>query len=527
MSPSRPLRATWCALFLTATLLTACSSSDGGDSKASDATTTTGARSGGSGGVTTDADCTGDVESPDTRFLVDDCGRTLILRGVNVEGSAKGASQDVSHLPSSDLENQASLQTWGWNTVRFLVFWGAIEPEEGTYDETYLDDVEQWVDWYGDHGIDVVFDVHQDLYGWTVNGNGAPDWAVDTQGLEVKPIAEGQPWYLQGADPAVQAAFQSFWNPADGDTRLQDHYLASVAHLTERFADNSTVIGIDVMNEPSFANGDLNATLAIQPDAAAGNFNNENLTAFNNRAIEAVRAVDPDVWVFIQPTSLINAFPYPGDLLEDQIVDPRDGAPRIVYAGHLYEPKVHDGLGYSDDSTYVKEWRTMRTQEAKAMKGALWFGEWGSNGDQEGMDRYVSDVLTMADEEMAGWAWWSWDPGNGWSPVESDGKTPSANGERLLRVQPRAVVGVPTDFTWDAKASTFKMTWDENEEAKGSTDLAVPGRLFPDGIEVVLDGATVDRPTWDEETSVLSVDADRTKATHEVCITAAGSDGCR
>src|SRR5699024_7115399 len=97
------------------------------------------------------------VESPSTDFIVDRCGRVLMLRGVNVESSSKGDSQAEEHLPSSSMEAQSLIQeNWGWNSVRFLVFWGAIEPEKGVYDEDYLDAVEEWVDWYGDRGIHVV-----------------------------------------------------------------------------------------------------------------------------------------------------------------------------------------------------------------------------------------------------------------------------------------------------------------------------------------------------------------------------------
>ncbi len=201
--------------------------------------------------------------------MVDACGRVVILRGINVESASKGSKQSDSHLPTTPLDAQRLLQTWGWNNVRFLVFWGAIEPKQGQYDEDYLNQVEDWLNWYAARGVHVVLDLHQDLYGWKVNGNGAPDWAVDTKGLKVKPIADGQPWYLQGVDPAVQQAYQSFWNPTKGQPNLQKQYMKALAHLAKRFADNRAVIGYDVMNEPSFANGDLDATLAIQAEAAA------------------------------------------------------------------------------------------------------------------------------------------------------------------------------------------------------------------------------------------------------------------
>ena len=108
---------------------------------------------------------------------------------MNVESSSKGGSQDDEHLPQSGLELQERLHDWGWNTVRFLMAWGAVEPEPDTYDDAYLDDVETWLDWYAENDIHVVLDFHQDLYGWKVGGNGAPDWAVLTDGIEFALLA--------------------------------------------------------------------------------------------------------------------------------------------------------------------------------------------------------------------------------------------------------------------------------------------------------------------------------------------------
>lgn len=510
-------------LLVLALVVAACS---GGGDDADDASTTTEAGDG-TGGPGADADCDWSIEAPSPRFVVDRCGRSLILRGVNVESSSKGESQDDDHFPESDSELQEMFGSeWGWNNVRFLVFWGAIEPEQGVYDEEYLDEVEGWMDRYEEAGIHVVLDMHQDLYGWKVGFDGAPDWAVDTQGHPIAPPHEEGAWWLRGADPAVQAAYQSFWNPEDGDTYLQDHYLDALQHLAERFADHPAVIGYDVMNEPAFANGDLDATLAIAGQAAEGEFHNENLTNFMNRGIAAVREVSPDQYVFIEPTSLINYFPYPGDLLEDEIVDPREGEPRIVYAGHLYEPTVHEGEGYPVDSTYVEEWFELRPTEAEAMSAALWFGEWGGAPDQDRMDVFLEDVLSNADRTMAGWAFWSWDPG-GWSPIGTDGSL-SSTGEALLRVQPRAVAGTPTSFGWEPETKTFRMTWNPRDEVTAPNEVAVPGALFPEGFVVVLDGDEVVDPDRDETSSILRIPADAgsTGGDHELCVAPIGSTAC-
>ena len=130
----------------------------------------------------------------------------------------------------------------------------------------------------------------------------------------------------------------------------------------------------------------------------------------------------------------------------------------------------------------------------------------------------------MADRQMAGWAWWSWDPG-GWSPVEDDGVTVSPNGEALLRVQPRAIAGTPTEFSWDPDTDVFEMAWDGRDDAHGPTELAVPAALFDDGIRVVVDGEEVDDPSWDRDLSVLELTAPGS-GSHTVCVEPADSDTC-
>lgn len=487
--------------------------------------------SGGEGdGATADervAGCDGSVEAPEPRFVVDDCGRTVLLRGTNVESSAKGGDQDDDHLPASGRESQRHLGSLGWNAVRFLIFWGAVEPEQGSYDETYLDQVETWLDGYADQGIHVVLDMHQDVYGWAVGGNGAPDWAVITDGLEVQPLPEGQPWYLAAADPAAQRAYQNFWDEARGHGDLREHFIAAWGHVAERFADHPAVIGYDILNEPVFANGDLDATLAIQAEAAAGDFHNVNLTEFSQQAIDVIRAADDDAWIMVEPTSLVNAFPYPGDLVEEDLRDPRDGPARLVYAPHLYEPQVHDGHGYGEDSTYVDQWEDHRVAEAERLGGALYIGEFGGSPDNARMDEYLADVMAMADRTMVGWAQWSWDPADhpdgSWSPVTVDGEL-TANGRRLARVQPRAVAGVPESFTWDPATSVFHMTWRERDGVEGPTELGVPVGAWDGEIEVVLDGEVVDADI-DEEHGVLRITPADQRPGHEVCVRWGGDAG--
>ena len=74
------------------------------------------------------------------------------------------------------------------------------------------------------------------------------------------------------ANGAVQAAYQNFWDPARGHPDLQANYIESWVQVARRFAEDPAVLGFDLMNEPGFANGDLNETLTQVPEAAAGTF---------------------------------------------------------------------------------------------------------------------------------------------------------------------------------------------------------------------------------------------------------------
>ncbi|MFK4071238.1 hypothetical protein [Streptomyces sp. NPDC029674] len=95
---------------------------------------------------------------------------------------------------------------------------------------------------------DVLLDMHQDLYGPRVGGNGAPAWATEMDGLASAPT---DPWELGYAEPGTVRAFDRFWGTVEGGGRdLRKHYVGALREVARRFADDDTVIGYDLMNEP-------------------------------------------------------------------------------------------------------------------------------------------------------------------------------------------------------------------------------------------------------------------------------------
>jgi hypothetical protein len=309
-----------------ALLLASCSSSDSGDttSEAPD------------GPIA--------IEAPDPQFVVDDAGRVLILRGANVISAAKSDPDRTGGVDEAAIAPLAA--TFGFSNARHLIFWDAVEPEPGVYDQDYLDRVEERLDWYHEHELTVVLDMHQDIYSGVFGGDGAPEWAVETDGLEFAGGEDGSPWYLANVDPAVQAATMNFFIPERGHPELREHYVGAWQAVVERFADHPAVVGYDVMNEPSFNSiGTLDEALAFRAEAeATGDWTNPVLTGFMQQVIDGIREVDDDGWVFVEPISVIGALESPGDL--GPLTDPRSGPPRLVYAPHAYPLELHDGGAY-------------------------------------------------------------------------------------------------------------------------------------------------------------------------------------
>lgn len=191
----------------------------------------------------------GFIKTEDTRF-VDSFGREILLHGINLVNK----NPEVNYLGTENQEDFKIFKHWGFNCIRLGIIWDGLEPEPGKYNEEYLQGIDQRLQWAKDNQIYVVLDMHQDLYSVKYS-DGAPEWATID---EHKPHLTGDLWsdsYL--ISPAVQTAFDNFWvnTPAPDGVGIQDHYIAAWKHVAERYADNPTVIGYDIMNEPFMGSG--------------------------------------------------------------------------------------------------------------------------------------------------------------------------------------------------------------------------------------------------------------------------------
>ena len=449
--------------------------------------------------------------------FVDGEGRQVLLHGLNVVGKSKAENYATWHRA----EDFAAMRKWGMNCVRLGITWDALEPKPGEYDETYLDAVKQRVDAAAAHGLLVLLDMHQDLYS-SKYGDGAPDWAT----LDANaPHQTGAVWsdaYM--LSPAVQVAFDSFWNnmPTSDGVGIQDHYAAAWAHVAKRFAENKTIIGYDLMNEPfegtsiqasqlawltSEGAGMLvdrlqgkihtraelpqmwldpdgrNAIMrelqdvelyktflkAQQPHSQA--FERERLQPMYQRVANAIRAVDTSHILFLETSSSCNSGVPSG-------IEPVKGAdgkrdPQQAYAPHAYDIVV-DTSAVAEASQNRVELILARHQEtATRLNMPMMIGEWGAYGEAGGCILPAAQFMARQIERHNGSdTFWEYYQGLEEKPYLA----------AIHRSIPCRLAGKLDSYSNDPETGEFSCRWNEAEGTSAPTMIYLTAKTVESGI---------------------------------------------
>lgn len=401
----------------------------------------------------------------------DAAGRTLILHGLNTAGGAKHAEGHQPWITEQDVEREH--RDFGFNSVRYLIFWGAIEPQKGVYDEAYLLEVKKRVEWYTQRGMYVILDMHQDVYGYGVGGNGAPAWACANAVIK-NAVPDKWAWWLQNLEPKVVRSYLRFFR-YQKFKELQNHYIASWQKVISIFKDNPYVLGYDLMNEPH--GGDIVRTLF-------GGFERRGLTRFYQRLIPAVRSIDAQKYIFFEPRSFGVNFG-----MKSHLKQVKDAVPgKLVYAPHLYMMFVDVGGDYKKKHRKgVDRWYKHRDKEWQKHGTGLFIGEFGLSPAKKDFEKYLRDIFYRADARHASWAYWSSDPG-GWGPLDKD-KNPSPILSELVQVYPQAVAGELLNYHYNPEWKTFSMEFISDAAVQAPTVIAVPQFIFPDAYQLNVSGA--------------------------------------
>lgn len=403
--------------------------------------------------------------SHDGWFIRDKQGRALILRGINATNYYKyRPMEDPVYMGREGFERIARL---GFNAVRLLVQWHALEPEPDVFDPDYLDKIEERIRWAADAGLYVQIDMHQDLYGEGFGDNGAPAWTCDQSYYDSYVFRE--PWTINYFSNEITACFDQYWQ----NRELWGHQARAAAEVGRRVADLDNVIGYDVFNEPFW--GSMNWR----------DLERDILWDYYHLFAETVTGALPQRLIFFQSTIMFNlnlVTHFPGEFTEFA----------GVFAPHYYYPSLEIIFNYDGNAEAVRRDISKAAAEARRLGTPLSFGEMGGFNATPNLDEYLFVLYGAFDKEMVGAFMWDYS-------IYAKGLLLNPEGElipharAILRPTPSAVAGTPLDFSWDYVNLTFTLTWEEDARA-GDTEILLPAWIKNGGFTVTLDGKEL-RPT--------------------------------
>jgi endoglycosylceramidase len=419
--------------------------------------------------------------------LVDATGRPVLLHGVNV------VYKKSPYLPSSTQFNVTdvdAIKALGFNFVRLGFTWEGMEPTGPTIDTTYLDSYKTLVNLLTSHGIYVLVDAHQDLYGSYFGGEGAPNWAVHTDGLS---YTEGPLWSLAYFDaPALQTAWTNFW---DNWNTVQTDYLDMWKTVAKTFATNSHVLGYDIMNEP------FPGTNFLTPGA-----DTTTIEPFYKAAFRAIRTVDTTHTLFYENALTTNIGITPA------ISGLNTTDANIALSDHVYCPYTQIGLDFLDSLCKSSEQSSFAEEQtvAKDNGGAWLTTEMGATND-------VTDIqagTSVADTFLVGWAEWAWKAYG--DPTGNTGEQMVVHTTGAITYEPKvtdglertyatAIGGTPTAQSFNPSTLAYSLTYTPNSVLNPyRTDIFVPKTLYTKGATVTVTGGTGAFSTANPDVYVVS-----------------------
>ncbi len=420
-------------------------------------------------------------------YLTNSDGQVVLLHGLNE------VYKEAPYEPASDgfsNDDAQFLAANGFNVVRVGVIWSELEPEPGEFNTSYLDSIESTVQTLGNNGIYSILDFHQDAYSTAFGGEGAPDWAVQTDGAanteQTFPLNEF-------FNPDEQSAWQSFWDNTDisNGTGLEDDYSQMLEYVANAFNGNTDVAGMEIMNEPSPGVSTFLSTLLGSPY-----FDTQQLTPFYDQAADAIRAVDPSTPIFYEPNVLFDAT-VPTHLGTVE-------ATNTVFSFHGY-CEIDFGSSCLPSSANISD----ALAYASAQGIPAFMTEFGnlSGSASDTTDTLASEL--DANQNLIGWTEWAYtgqgditgSPDSEWLidnpelPPTGDNVNTAAL-QALAEPYPQTISGTPDSYSFDN--GTFQFSY-STEEADGlgsfpagsQTTISVPTVEFPNGYDVSVTGGQV------------------------------------
>lgn len=403
------------------------------------------------------------IESASQSYLTDTFGRALNLRGFNL-----GDKYEWETLGQADFDNMAS---HGFNYARLLIRWTHLETSPGVYDAAYLDKIRTVLDYAHNAGVHVMLDMHQDVFGPAFGHEGIPSFYTRTDGL---PFENQDNWFDEYFQPAVMRAFEHLYEDADLRQAQIDSWLAVVSAVR----DHPAVLGYDLINEPF---GELREGEDLV--TASARIEQTQITPMYNRLADAIRTVDNDNWIFVEPTVLV------GEGVPTQLGKIDD--PKVAYAPHFYDTAVENGGDYDPNGPFVDNFEAAISAYPREHKLPVLVGEWGVPDPTNPSHATLLRRQTESMERWAsGWAYYYWCKGGGYCAQNADG-TLRPGITDLAQPYAQAIAGAPGQTHYDPVTKTYTVTYTPTSGLLGvvPTKITLPRALSANGWRVKASGS--------------------------------------
>ena len=445
--------------------------------------------------------------------FVDDTGRVRIFHGFNAVN--KAFPWYPQHMSNRSLVKH--YKEWGFNAVRLGTMWSGVEPEQGKYNETYLQVIRDQLNNLADNGLYAFLDMHQDVLSKRFGTyDGAPSWLVDLLPKakhpypwpwnSTKPFYGGN-WAKQYLTEDCGTAFQGLY---DNVNHSQDMLIAFWKKVASTFKDMTSVLGYELINEPWAGNVWKNPLLFLPGKAGS-----QNLLPMYHKIARAIREVDNDTIIMYEPVTW--GYVLNGETLGtgmEMVPGGPEFMDRSALSYHLYcwiHDGNHDPLTLFQkvvcDEIQARDIISTAQEDIRQTGGGFFLTEFGGcqpDGNKNSSDTVqCEDMMRVADDHFASWTYWDEDFFDGQGHVQWNILKP------FVRAYPRATAGTPLKLTWDP--DTYSMGYDFflDPEINAPTEIFIPPMYYPLGIIVTItEGLTYE---FDKENHVLLFRPDRSK----------------
>ncbi len=471
----------------------------------------------------------GPIRSPGGPYLYDSQGRVVFFHGVNAV--YKHPPYELFPAPGKPWNFSAAdaslMARLGFNVVRLGITWKGLEPgtapandpaictpgtphDPGQFNQTILDNylakVAETVNLLGRFHIYTLLDMHQDVYNEMFDGEGAPNWAVCTDGVpSVDPPGR---WSKNYATSAAGIAYRHFWrNNVVGD--LQGEYDRVWAAVASYFRGNPWVLGYDPFNEPFSTSlvhyGDEMFDAQLECFYTGTSFigkPSHNEPAITCPAADPATGVIPTILaadhthlIFYEP-DIFASRGYPN------FVGPMNFS-NLVFNVHVYCSYRSGKTGNPTDlaACAAQEQRSLATRSEDRTDlrspvqatGPAWFvSEFGASSNPALLQQLTAEM----DRSLVGWTYWSWkfynDPTGSAAEglVFGTGKLRSTAAV-LARTYPEAISGRPVSMSFDPTTGSFHLEYVPSPSIRAPTIIFVPTRFhYRAGYSVRVVGGT-------------------------------------